>query len=230
MASNASKNTKIFIFNLGFDATHIIARLTSQGISTGDKVLVVLPSQSKSERVNLALSSVELFLKQMESRGISAELKKIVVNELSMNDTLVSVYRALSSEEGQIFVELSGGLRILVLATYLAASIKSAYDKLSNVKIVTRLESTGAEVEVPPMFLPTKLDFELLSSLNGKQLKISQLSDMLGREKSSISRKIRKYEQMKLVRRNKNMWALTLTGEILYEVIRIERERKEFTP
>jgi len=230
MTNKNSKNVKIFVFNLGFDATHIIARLTSQGISSGDKVLLVLPSQSKSERVNVALSSVELFLKQMESRGITAELKKVVVNELSMKDTLVSVYRALSSEEGQIFVELSGGLRILVLATYLAASIKSVYDKSSSVKIITRLESTGSEVEVPPMFFSTKLDFNLLGLLNEKQLKISQLSDMLGREKSSVSRKIRKYEQMKLVQRNKNLWTLTPTGKILYEIIKIEMERKRISP
>ncbi|MGB9759920.1 MAG: CRISPR-associated CARF protein Csa3, partial [Thermoproteota archaeon] len=218
MRSSSLKSPKIFIFNLGFDATHIIARLTSQGVSDGDKVLIVLPSQSKSERVDVALSSVDLFLRQMESRGVRVELKKIVVNELSLKDTLTTIYHTLSSEEGQIFVELSGGLRILVLATYLAASLKSAYDKLCNIKIVTRLESTGAEVEVPPIFLPAKLDLDLLGLLNENQLRISQLSKMLSKEKSSISRKIRKYEQMRIVQRNKNFWTLTDAGRILYEV------------
>jgi len=226
MESSMSKSHKLFVFNLGFDATHVIARLASQSVTDGDKVLVVLPSQSKSERVDVALSSVELFLKQMASRGVQVKLEKVLVNELSMKGTLVTIYRALSSEEGQIFVELSGGLRILVLATYLAASLKSAYDKLSDIKIITRLESTGSEVEVPPMFLPIKLDFELLSSLSENPLRISQLSTMLGKEKSSVSRKIRKYEQMKIVQRSKNFWTLTETGRILCEVASIEKERR----
>jgi CRISPR locus-related DNA-binding protein len=229
MRSSISKNHKLFVFNLGFDATHIIARLTSQSVTDGDKVLIVLPSQSKSKRVEVALSSVELFLRQMASRGVQVRLEKVSVNELSMKDTLVTIYHTLSSEEGQIFVELSGGLRILVLATYLAASLKSAYDKLSDVKIIMRLESTGSEVEVPPMFLPIKLDFELLSSLSENSLRISQISTMLGKEKSSISRKIRKYEQMKIVQRSKNLWTLTETGRILYEVARIEKERRDST-
>jgi hypothetical protein len=143
----------------------------------------------------------------------------VPVNELSIEGTLVTVYHTVSSKGEQIFVELFEDPRILVIATYLVALLKLAYDKLFDVKIIiTRLEFTGSKLEVPLMSLSIKLDFELLSSLSENPLRINQLSTMLGKEKLSIIEKIERYEQIKIVQRSKSFWTLTETRKILYGI------------
>jgi hypothetical protein len=219
MKSSKSKNHKLLVFNPSFNTIRIIERLTSQSVTDGDKVLIALPFQSRSEQVDIILTLIELFLKQMISWGVWVRLKKVPVNELSIEGTLVTVYHTVSSKGEQIFVELFEDPRILVIATYLVALLKLAYDKLFDVKIIiTRLEFTGSKLEVPLMSLSIKLDFELLSSLSENPLRINQLSTMLGKEKLSIIEKIERYEQIKIVQRSKSFWTLTETRKILYGI------------
>jgi hypothetical protein len=147
MKSSKSKNHKLLVFNPSFDTIRIIERLTSQSVTDGDKVLIALPFQSRSEQVDIILTLIELFLKQMIFWGVWVRLKKVPVNELSIEGTLVTVYHTVSSKGEQIFVELSEDPRILVIATYLVALLKLAYDKLFDVKIIiTRLEFTSSKL------------------------------------------------------------------------------------
>jgi hypothetical protein len=76
MKSSKSKNHKLLVFNPSFNTIRIIERLTSQSVTDGDKVLIALPFQSRSEQVDIILTLIELFLKQMISWGVWVRLKK----------------------------------------------------------------------------------------------------------------------------------------------------------
>jgi CRISPR locus-related DNA-binding protein len=108
---------KTLFVTFGWTETHVISSILRYGLSEGDKIVVILPEQH-DERSKLALHDLKSF--------ILSYAKNIEINEMhiSLEDAINSISKLKNAIENEIgrkcIVNLSGGMRAVVILTYLA--------------------------------------------------------------------------------------------------------------
>ncbi|MGQ9719405.1 MAG: CRISPR-associated CARF protein Csa3 [Nitrososphaerales archaeon] len=187
---------KAIVFTLGFDVTSVIARLSEMGLAGREHLVFVVP-ESSSSRAIASQKTLENHITVLNSRGFKLTFEFLKVEEDDAAKAVAMIYKALSRHEN-IVVELSGGLRYLILATFLAAmALRGHIDE-----VATRLESDGRHIMIPilepsPLTTPDAKVLEVLKSSVPQNQR--QLATAIGRRISSISRSLSKLEKMGFV-------------------------------
>jgi CRISPR locus-related DNA-binding protein len=125
-----------------------------------DEIMVIIPTQ-KDERVEKALVSLKKFCEIIEN--IMFEVVEVPVNEPEL--AIATIYKVLSRKlrgEKRLHLNLSGGMRVLILET-LAATLAASH--IPNIKIEVELENLSGVAEF-------KLDHFRLSPLGSLDLDI----------------------------------------------------------
>lgn len=188
--------TKAIVFTLGFDVTSIVARLSETGLEGREQLIFIIPTTS-SPRAISSQKAIENHISVLNARGFKLTYQFLAVEDQNSSEAVASIYSALASFD-EIFMDLSGGLRFLIVTTFLAAMALRHRIK----EVVMRLESDGRRVTIP-LFEPGKLTraeanvlVELKSSGSRNQ---RQLAASVSRRVSSISRTLARLEKMGFV-------------------------------
>jgi CRISPR locus-related DNA-binding protein len=212
-------STRTLVFTLGFDVTAIIARL-SEAILTGREHLIFIVPETPSPRAVATQKSIESHLAVLNTRGFSLSSEFLRVKEGDLSNAIAQTLEALDKHE-RILVELSGGLRYLILATYVASCLlKDKVEMLS-----TRLETDGSQVTIPLMESDklSPADFRLLQDLRslGRATQ-RELVSVVGRRISSVSRIVARLQRRGLVEvsgSHPRIYALSSLGEVFLKFL-----------
>jgi CRISPR locus-related DNA-binding protein len=119
--SLARKRT--FIATLGFNESLVLATKPTFGSENFDKLIIITSKDSFKQ----TLSAIKVIARLVESfrfTGKTIDLEKIYVEETEFKknlSTLQEIIMTEASENREIYINLSGGMRILVITLFMAA-------------------------------------------------------------------------------------------------------------
>jgi len=156
---------KSIIVTFGWTETPVIGAAVRHGLEPGDRIILLKPADS-DERSERAINDLRVFLRNIP--GI-----ELIEREVDVSDfvsTIMSIKKIIENEKigRDIIVNLSGGMRILVLATYLV----SLFMKNVNVEI----ESENRKVR---LMLPS-IDMIQVSRLKSNHIRLLSLLGLFG--------------------------------------------------
>jgi CRISPR locus-related DNA-binding protein len=211
----AHKISKALVFTLGFDVTHVLTRLAEIGLEGKEKLIFVLP-KDKKERAEASVSAIQAHINALNSRGFKLSGEFLRVDEHDFLKAVRELYQALEGFD-ELFVELSGGLRILNFALFTASLLLGEKVK----RMSTKLETDGSNVALTQLPLVTLKQNEkaLLQALKGEKT-ISELSKEVKRNKTSVYRTLEQLEEKGLVKPSEThpvRYSITALGELILD-------------
>lgn len=190
------REMKAIVFTLGFDVTSVIARLSETGLEGKEHLVFIIPATSSTRAIS-SQKALENYVTVLNARGFKLTYRFLAVEDDDSAKAVANIYSALVAYD-EIIIELSGGLRYLILATFLAAMALGRRVK----EVATRLESDGRRLIVP-LFEPSKLtrsDARILHELKSSGPRNQrQLAASVRRRVSSVSRTLTRLGKMGFV-------------------------------
>lgn len=189
-------NKTIFV-TFGWTESPAISSILRHGLSGGDRITLIT-LERRDERSEAALRDLKAF--------ITNYARDIEISELRVNvdDPVTSIFklkRALEEEKGRkCIVNLSGGMRAIVLFTYIASLLTEHPD----VTVELETEDKRAVIEVPKLKLTDLIEVEKLSHLSReimKELLVGPLKATELREKLKAVPSTFHYAQEELLKR-----------------------------
>ena len=208
---------KTIVFTLGFDVTSVIARLSEIGLE-GVEHLVFITLANSSPRALSTQKTLESHITILNARGLKLTFEFLAVEEDDAAKAVAKIYNVLAQYD-HIYTELSGGLRYLIIVTFLAVMILRGRVK----EVTTRLESDGRRLLIPlfePRPLPTP-DAKVLQELRrvGPRSQ-KQLATSVRRKVSNISRTLTRLEKLGFVKSSGSHpinYGITPLGEVFLQ-------------
>jgi CRISPR-associated protein Csa3 len=192
---------KLIIATLGFEEKFMIRTITRHGLDKGDKILLLTgPSTDKSA---IAINLVKEFITKYYGKDVALIIKEIPIHDIY--DAIRTIKQNIINEAKgimNIIVNLSGGMRILIISTLLALMTLN----MKNVIAEIETEDSSTLITIPiEMFLIKpqirKRHAEILQILAQTQepLTIKTLAEKLKIDDSTTRRHILKLRKMRLV-------------------------------
>jgi CRISPR-associated protein Csa3 len=211
----------IIAVTFGFDEKFAIRALMRHPPSDRTRVVVLLPEEGQDERVERGLSVLNDFVKRYVSEE-GVELVKVpVVDFRGSVLTLARTFRTWA--ERPIILNLSGGMRLLVVEVLCAALI-------SKVPMTVEVESEDGKALAA--FSTTDLSFpetdevgrQIIESLSRGVRTLGLLSEELGISKPTVWRRLKRLESAGMVqlfqgKRREVVVPLTECGRIYSELL-----------
>lgn len=191
---------RLFISTLGFDEAFSIRFLMRNQPQPGDVVLVVssLPDDARSMS---AYQQLETFLTKYLP---GVELKNIHVPVDKVYQSIAIIAKAIKSLKiSNVIVNLSGGMRILVLEVL--AAVKMVFDDSADIEV--ELEDKRSILKFKPSIMnlrmPSDRQICILRAMKelGKEVSLKKIEYKTGIPRSSVYKEIIKMEEEGLVTR-----------------------------
>jgi CRISPR locus-related DNA-binding protein len=211
----------IIAVTFGFDEKFAIRALMRHPPSDRTRVVVLLPEEGQDERVERGLSVLNDFVKRyVNEEGV--ELMKVPIGDF--HGSVLTLARAFRSwAERPIILNLSGGMRLLVVEALCAALI-------SRVPMAVEVESEDgkalAAFSTDDLSIPEidEVDRQIIKWLASGDKTLGSLSERLGISKATVWRRLRRLERAGMVklskgRRREIAVELTERGRIYCEVL-----------
>jgi CRISPR-associated protein Csa3 len=186
----------IIAYTFGFEEKYAFRSLLRRGLGGSDKVVVLIPSNRPDEKSEKALFSLDNFVKRYVN-GEGVMRYEIDIDDFYVAVTIIAgLFRSWA--ERPIILNLSGGMRLLIVETLVAAIYCGIPIK---VEMETEDGKTYAEFEtfdLRPVQLE-HLDVEILKALSNVKLPLRILAESLHISKPTAWRHVRKLQQLGLV-------------------------------
>jgi len=217
---------RLLILTLGFEERFAFRMLTRYGLDRGDHILLL--TGKLVEKTMKAITMIEEFIKKYFLGEIKITYHEI---DLSNFSNAVSSIREILSryipKYNKIILNLSGGMRVLILATY--TSILLLHELLRDKDVVLEVEfEDGSQLVKIPSQLPQTLmnlpkltseRFEVLKALGTvKEATIRELAKITNKDETTIRRHIQHLQELNLVsivKERPQKYALTQLGLML---------------
>jgi CRISPR-associated protein Csa3 len=187
----------IITYTFGFDERFAFRSLLRRGLGGSDKVAVLVPSNRPDEKSENALSSLDNFVKRYVN-GDGVMRYEIEIDDFYEAVTnIAGLFRSWA--ERPIVLNLSGGMRLLIVETLVAAVYCGIPIK---VEMETEDGKTYTEFETPDL-LPVRLDeldIEILKTLSNVKLTLKFLAEALPVAKPTAWRHVKKLQELGLVK------------------------------
>ncbi len=200
---------RVLFATLGFDADLVLRRVRSGNEYTKIKCLGLRVDDTSFKRVENAFSTVKFVAERL---GISAELRALEPGRGLMRGILAEIEREAAI--GEVEVYLSGGPRLLVVATLIATLLVDLHF-IENILIVVEGEAFEGEIRSKADWLKelVKLSGEEVNILNyvaGKgRVKPPDLVRDLDIPKATAYKKLRKFTEKKFLKEESDGYTLS---------------------
>ncbi|WP_245758010.1 CRISPR-associated CARF protein Csa3 [Natronobacterium haloterrestre] len=192
---------RTYLAPLGFDSRRVVRPVLSEGIETGDQVVLLQPASS-SDRGEDAFQEVQNVLTQVVP-DLDLETEHLPYTDFV--ETTLYCADLIQASEGETIVILGGGARELLLpltvATFTSGenidTVLQVGDIDSSVRRLPRLNLRGEVSDAEATLLADLHDLDTV-------LSISEIADELDKSKSTIARHINSLESAGFVRTRKN--------------------------
>ena len=213
--------SKTLIATFGWTEQFVLASILKYGLDSGDRIVLLVP-EGQDEKSETAIRDFRGF---MEKYGSGIEISVMPVSLESFSSAVVQISRVIKNAlgKGECVFNLSGGMRILILAAYCAILLTSP----RNVVVEVEREDRKRVFRVPNISISqlvrfTGLEERVLAELRSGVNLASDLGKRLGVPASTFHKCIWRLRDKGLIelRRRKRTYLVKLTplGEILSEV------------
>lgn len=193
---------RLIIATIGFEEKFMIRAITRHGLDKGDHILLITgPSTEKSMN---AINLIKGFVTKYYGKDVSLSIKEVPISDfytsvLTIKQSIIERAKELTN----VIVNLSGGMRVLIIATLLALAMLN----LKNVLIEIETEDSSSIITIPTEMLSlgqSKLGKRLLDILrilveSQTPLSVSEIAKELQLDESTIRRHLLKLRRMKLI-------------------------------
>lgn len=142
---------KTFISTFGFTESAVLAPIVKVGLEKGDKIIILIPSGvGDQKRAINALEKLRNILRTMFNEKTIIERIEIPINDFALAVSKIRKIIEIEASKNPVYVNLSGGMRALVLQTYTAVIMA----RLSNTNITftdIELEGSAGSVKILPL-------------------------------------------------------------------------------
>jgi CRISPR-associated protein Csa3 len=209
---------RTYISVLGFDTSQIVSLIVKYGLEGNDRIVLIRPEEEIDSRGEAAVQAICNLSKQIDS-AIKVDVYR--VNHRDFEGMVLSLTDLIKESQGEIIINLSGGPREILLALTVAA-ISQAHRiiKATNYSDIDRVLK---EVPLPAISASNLLDEKLKQILKDvaehQHTTISEIAKRLSLSESTISRRISKLADLKLLdiypKGKTKVVRITLTGRLL---------------
>lgn len=186
-------------FTLGFDEKFAVRALIRHGVKRDDKIVAIVPRYRVDERTENALRALDEFAKRYLS---SEQIERLEVDVADFDLAITSLVKAFRSWTARpVVLSLSGGMRILIIETLLAAIVSDVEMKI-EVESEDGTTLTVFDNSIFNMALLGILDDVERSAvryLAGGEMAIDTLAELLEASKPTVWRRIRRLIDLGLV-------------------------------
>lgn len=183
------------IATLGFDEKFCYRAILRHGIKEGDEVILI--TAEIVDKVEKAYEWIRRLLQSSYSDRVTIRLIKVDVK--NPVEAIKNVAELLSNAEGKVVVNLSGGMRALVVIVLLACVMKP------KARIEIETEDFSSLLEIPSSLLsliknePNEIHMEILMAIKKGLNTVHDIAKSLGKDESTIRRQIQELERMELI-------------------------------
>ena len=210
---------KVLIATLGFDERHVIRSLLRIGYRDISKIYLLIPSWDIDSRTRRAIDEIT---KISVVAGLSREdvvITKINILDIydSVRDIIKLLHELLNSHD-HIYLSLGGGLRILILETFLSImlldrSLRKRIDILIDVE--SRDKYIVLNTAIPIHYIPSEVEQAVLKELIGNPLSFGELLDRLGVPRTTLWKALNKLQKQDLIIQKDAKYHITMSGKII---------------
>ena len=191
---------RVIITTLGFEEKFTVRSITRHGLDRGDKIVLI--TGPRVERSEKALSFIKEFISKYYQSEVSISVRNIPIHDIY---TAVSEVKQVLMEEvkeaDRVMVNLSGGMRILIIAVILALTLLN----IQNLMLEVETEDSSALITIPSelLHLPRveggKLEVLRILIKSSKPMSVNQIAQILNRDESTIRRHLLKLRKLGLI-------------------------------
>jgi len=207
---------KTLITPLGFDTSQVMSFISKDGISKGDRVIVLRPKESKDEqRGKNAYNETRDILNKISEE---ITLEKRILNTKNFEQTILEISKLIDYIEGELVINLSGGVRTLIVALTIVSTFK--HEKIDRLYNLEKIERDMKEIDIPyTSFDLTDNESKLFKTISKEGPKTyNELVKQLDLSKSTISRLSNILEKRHLLnieeKGKQKQVSLSLTGKL----------------
>lgn len=191
---------RVIITTLGFEEKFTVRSITRHGLDKGDKIVLI--TGPKVERSEKAISFIKEFISKYYPLEVSLNIWDIPVHDIySMVSRIKQILMEEVKEADRVIVNLSGGMRILILAVFLALTLIN----IPSLTLEVEAEDSSTLITIPseilqlPRIEGSKLEILKILVNTGKPMSIDEIAETLSRDESTIRRHVQKLRKLKLV-------------------------------
>jgi CRISPR locus-related DNA-binding protein len=115
---------RTFIATIGWTEWPVTSALLKYGLSKGDRIILLFP-EKRDERSRAVVNDVRSFVSKF-APGVEVSEVPVAVHDPAV--AIAELTRLISRERGELIVNLSGGMRALVIETMLALTLLRVRD------------------------------------------------------------------------------------------------------
>jgi len=132
---------KILVATFGWTEQYVLSSILRHGLERGDVVTLLVPAK-EDEKSEIILRDFQSFLSRY-GEGVDLEVERVSIEsfDAAVSHIAEVLRNALSRGPEKLILNLSGGMRILILATYLAAILTCPRDVLIELETEDRERS-----------------------------------------------------------------------------------------
>ncbi len=187
---------KTYISTIGFDISQIISLIVKYGIEKGDRLVLIRPEVENDQRAENTLNEIQKFTNQI-NRDIRAEIFR--VSHKDFENCVIRLTDLITSSEGEIIANMSGGPRELLVPFVVACLMKS--EKVKRTVSYSDIDRVAREIVLPRITgALNKRTKAILDDISKNQpTTITDIAESTKLSESTISRFISKLVDMDAV-------------------------------
>lgn len=215
---------KCLIATFGWTEQFVLSSILKYGLSPRDEIVLLIPDK-KDEKTEIILRDFESFLKKY-SEGVKLQMKKISLEsfERAVKEISGVILEILSTNPEHVIVNLSGGMRALILATYVALQLISPKNLTIELETEDRLKCYMLpNLSLKMLIRLGKIDEKILKLLSIKNMSTADFLKELQIPRSTLHKHLKELSSLGLIlleRRGKMLYAsLTRLGNLFSIVL-----------
>lgn len=183
---------KRFVFNMGYDTSHVTSVLTSEGLEDDSEVYLIVPD-SIDDRQRNSIADIRNYI---DSLNLEIELACFEADEGLESNILK--FSELFPFSGKTILSLSGGPRDHLVPLTLAASLNSS--EIDQFYFRSDLDSDIENLNVPDLHPDlSDTDKQILKAIESKYSEASEIEQEVDASDSTVYRRIRSLLERNLV-------------------------------
>lgn len=155
---------KVFIATIGWTEWPAASAIIAHGLSRGDRIILLTPAK-RDERSKAAVEEISNFVSKFVPSVEVSEIQIPIHNPVEAISIIAKLIKKETKRGGKIIVNLSGGMRALVIETMLALTLIQT----NNIAVELRTEDK-VDIQIPRVW----------GSLAGLSLKEEQALKVVG--------------------------------------------------
>ncbi len=199
---------KAFVSTLGFTESLVLAPIIKLGLNRDDKLIILIPSGLGGEdRTENTLRKLRDMLNAISGGSFNMQTVSIPVDDFSEAVRLIRDIIIKEAEDRAVYVNVSGGMRALIIETYTATLIARTMRR--NITFTElELEGSAGRLEIIPITFPkqfTETKRRILKELakEDRSIGMRELAKKTSLSLSTISRNLREMAKDNLIKLKK---------------------------